>query len=464
MIELLEKQFHLKERGTTVKTEVYAGFTTFFAMAYIIFVNPSLISYGDTALFDGVFFATCISAAIGTFLMAFLANLPFAQAPGMGLNALFAFTAMPTLAALVGNPDMDIIQQYQMALVLVLASGLLFIFITVAGLRESIIRAIPHNIKLSISSGIGLFIAFLGLQNAGVVVNSDATLVDLVNFTQYPDSLGAVLALVGVMILAILSSRRINGAILISIVVTTILSYLLGHSTMPTHFSLNVMAQAENFVNVSLFKLDIQSIFAGGNPASILAPLLVLILSLSLVDMFDSIGTFLGTASKANLLDEKGEMPSMRRALMCDAIATTAGAFLGTSTVTTYVESASGVCEGGKTGLTSVVTGSLFLLSLAFAPFIGLVPSCATAPALIYVGYLMMTTVAKVDFNDITEGLPAFLTVAMMPLTYSIANGIGFGLISHVVLKACTGKQKDIKAMTWVITFLFILKYLIPMG
>lgn len=462
MNEKLDKQFHLKERGTTAKVEIYAGFTTFFAMAYIIFVNPSLLSYGNQQIFDGVFFATCISAAIGTLLMAFLANLPFAQAPGMGLNAMFAFTAMPALAALAGDPEMDIITQYQMALVLVLASGIIFIAITALGLREAIIQAIPANIKTAIGSGIGLFICFLGLQNSGIVIDSGATLVDLVNFTDYAASAGASLTLLGLLILAVLSSMKINGAILLTILITTVFSYLLGHSVIPADFSLSFSTQAQNFVDVSLFKLDFNTIFASGNITATLSSLFVLIVSLSLVDMFDSIGTFLGTASKANLLDENGQMPSMRKALMCDAIATTAGACLGTSTVTTYVESASGVCEGGKTGLTSLVTGLMFLVALIFAPFIGLVPACATAPALIYVGYLMMTTVHKVEFDDISEGLPAFLTIIMMPLTYSIANGIGFGLISYVLLKSGTGKVKEVKISTWVITALFLVKYIIP--
>ncbi len=458
----LEKQFKLQERGSNVKTEIYAGCTTFFAMAYIIFVNPAMLSYGNEQIFDGVFFATCISAAIGTLLMAFLANLPFAQAPGMGLNALFAFTAMPALAALAGNPDMDIVKQYQMALSLVLISGITFILVTVLGLREEIIKAIPQNVKLAISAGIGFFICFLGLQNAGIVVSSSATLVDLVNFTDISTSMGAILALTGLIILAVLNSLKINGAILISILITTVLSYLMGHSVMPSDFSLNFASQAQNFVNVSLFKLDFTTIFSSGNLGATLSSLFVLVVSLSLVDMFDSIGTFIGTASKANLLDENGEMPSMRKALLCDAIATTAGACLGTSTVTTYVESASGVCEGGKTGLTSLVTGLLFIVALIFAPFIGLVPACATAPALIYVGYLMMTTIAKVHFEDISEGLPAFLTLILMPLTYSIANGIGFGLISYVLIKALTGKTKDIPLATWVISGLFLVKYVIP--
>lgn len=461
-MNFFEKQFKITEKNSTLKTEVYAGLSTFFAMAYIIFVNPALLSYGNTQIFDGVFFATCLSAAIGTLLMAFLANLPFAQAPGMGLNALFAFTAMPTLAALAGNPEMDIVSQYQMALVLVLISGILFISITVLGLREQIILAIPANLKLAISSGIGLFICFLGMQNAGIIIGSDSTLVDLVAFSDYKGSMGAILAFGGLFLLAVLSSLKINGAVLISIVATTIASYLVGHSVPPDNFSVNIAGQFGNFLDVSFMKLDFATLFSGGNITATLTSLIVLIISMSLVDMFDSIGTFIGTAEKANMLDEDGKMPGMKKALMCDAIATTAGAFLGTSTVTTYVESVSGVIEGGKTGMTSFTTGCMFIVALFFAPFIGLVPACATAPALMYVGYCMLTSVKKINFDDISEGLPAFLTIIMMPLSYSIANGIGFGLISYVVIKASIGRVHHIPMMTWVITALFLMKYIMP--
>ena len=460
----MEKLFRLKERGTTVKTEIFAGLTTFFAMAYIIFVNPSMISGGNQQIFDGVFFATCISATIGTLLMALLANLPFAQAPGMGLNALFAFTAMPTLAALAGNPDMDRVTQYQMALALVLISGFLFMLITAVGLREAIIDAIPQNIKLAIGGGIGIFICFLGLQNAGLVVASPDTLVDLVKFTDIGASKGALLAIFGLITIAVLSTLKIKGAILISIVATTVLSYITGFSAVPADFTVDFGGQAQNFIDVSLFKLDFATIFAGADIMSAITAVAVLVISFSMVDMFDSIGTFLGTASQAGLLDENGKMPSMRKALMCDAIATTAGALLGTSTVTTYVESAAGIGEGGKTGLTSLVTAIMFVVALFFAPFIGLVPGCATAPALIYVGFLMLTSVVKVDFSDITEGLPAFLTVVMMPLSYSIANGIAFGIISYVLIKTLTGKVKEVKLCTWVVAALFLIKFFVPIG
>lgn len=455
----MEKFFQLKDKGTSVKTEIFAGITTFFAMAYIIFVNPSIISLGNTSIANGVFFATCISAAIGTLLMAFLANLPFAQAPGMGLNAFFAFTVMGTLGRLAGTDDL--VTQYQMSLALVLISGLLFILITVIGLRQKIIEAIPRNIKLAISGGIGLFIAFLGLQNAGIVVKSDATLVDLAVFSNWETSRGAVVAVIGVIIIAVLYTLKIKGSILIGIVASTILAYITGAATWPQSFSLNFAAQAGDFVNVSLFKLDFGTLFAGSDLLQTIATIILLVLTFSMVDMFDSIGTFLGTAEQAGLLDENGDMPKMKSALMADAVATTAGAFLGTSTVTTYVESAAGIGEGGKTGLTSVTTGVCFILALFIAPFVGLVPSCATAPALIYVGFLMISGITKMDFSDPSEALPGFLTITMMPLSYSIANGIAFGLISHVAIKAFTGKFKEIKIGTVILAALFIVKYFV---
>ncbi|MEG1778118.1 MAG: NCS2 family permease, partial [Angelakisella sp.] len=397
----------------------------------------------------------------GTLLMSLMANLPFAQAPGMGLNAFFAFTAMPTLAALAGNPDMDPVKQYQMALALVLISGLLFMLITAIGLREAIIEAIPQNIKVAISGGIGLFICFLGLQNSGLVVNSDATLVDLVNFTNLEASKGAILAIIGLIIIVVLSVHKVRGSIMISIIATTVLSFLVGHSAMPESFAIDIGAQASDFVNVSLFKFDFATIFSGGSIGATITAIIVLVLSFSMVDMFDSIGTFLGTAEKAGLLDENGKMPSMRKALMCDAVATACGACLGTSTVTTYVESAAGIGEGGRTGLTSLVTGIMFILALFVAPFIGLVPACATAPALIYVGFLMLSGIGKVNFSDLTEAVPAFLTIAMMPLSYSIANGIAFGLISYVLIKVCSGRYKEVHITTAVLAALFIIKYFV---
>ncbi|MEG2770340.1 MAG: NCS2 family permease, partial [Oscillospiraceae bacterium] len=381
----MEKLFHLKEKGTNVRTEIIAGLVTFFTMSYILVVNPSIISFDGAIpeIMHGVFFATCISAAIGTLLMALLGNLPFAQAPGMGLNAFFAFTVMATLGSVAGVEDP--IKQYQMALALVLVSGILFIIITLIGLRENIINAIPKNIKIAIGGGIGIFIAFLGLQKAGIVVSSGATLVDLVPFSNIENSKVAIVSIIGLIVIAALAALKIKGSILIGIVVTSILAYATGVAQF-TGINLNFAGQVGDWVNTSLFKFDFVTLFSGGEFFSKLITVIVLVLSFSMVDMFDSIGTFLGTAQQANLLDENGNMPSMKKALLCDSIATAAGALLGTSTVTTYVESAAGIGEGGRTGLTSLTTGICFILAIFFAPVILLVPGCAAAPALIYVG------------------------------------------------------------------------------
>ncbi|MEG2054544.1 MAG: NCS2 family permease, partial [Oscillospiraceae bacterium] len=355
----MEKLFHLKEKGTNVRTEIIAGLVTFFTMSYILVVNPSIISFDGAIpeIMHGVFFATCISAAIGTLLMALLGNLPFAQAPGMGLNAFFAFTVMATLGSVAGVEDP--IKQYQMALALVLVSGILFIIITLIGLRENIINAIPKNIKIAIGGGIGIFIAFLGLQKAGIVVSSGATLVDLVPFSNIENSKVAIVSIIGLIVIAALAALKIKGSILIGIVVTSILAYATGVAQF-TGINLNFAGQVGDWVNTSLFKFDFVTLFSGGEFFSKLITVIVLVLSFSMVDMFDSIGTFLGTAQQANLLDENGNMPSMKKALLCDSIATAAGALLGTSTVTTYVESAAGIGEGGRTGLTSLTTGICF--------------------------------------------------------------------------------------------------------
>ena len=463
----MDKFFHLKENGTNIKTEVIGGIVTFFAMSYILAVNPSIISFGGTVepILHSVFFATCISAAIGTLLMGLYANLPFAQAPGMGLNAFFAFTVMSTMGAISGVEDP--IAQYQMALALVLISGLLFIFITVIGLRESIVDAIPMNIKIAMGGGIGLFITFLGLQNSGLVIASPATMLSLANFTDLmtpasngTTSMGALVAIFGVILIASLSALKVRGAVIIGIIASTALAYLTGAATF-NGLDWNIGLQMSTWVETSLFKFDFATIFSNGDILGAIVTIIVLVLSLSMVDLFESIGTFLGTANKTGFLDEDGNMKDMKKALMCDAIATTAGACLGTSTVTTYVESAAGVGEGARTGLASVVTGICFIIAIFLSPVILLVPACATAPALIYVGFLMLSSVTKMDFDDITEGIPGFLTIAMMSFSYSVANGIAFGLISYVLLKLFSGKIKEIKVMTVIIAILFLLKYFV---
>lgn len=464
----MEQFFKIKEKGSNIRTEVIAGFTTFFTMAYIFLVNPSILSNGNEQIFNGVFVATCISAAIGTLLMAFLANLPFAQAPGMGLNAFFAFTIMPAMSTIVGR-ELGVVESYQATLSLVFISGILFIAITLFGLREQIVEAIPHNIKIAISGGIGLFIAYLGLQNAGIVVSNPATQVSLINFKDitnpemYHSVMGAIITLIGLFIITALTAKRVKGSIFIGIIITTIIAYLpfLNYMTLSTDVSLNLSTQIKDFFEVSFLKLDFSTVFGHGDLIKTLATVIVIVISFSLVDMFDTIGALIGTAKKANLLDEEGKMPSMKEALLCDSIATTVGACLGTSTVTTYIESSAGIAEGGRTGMTSFVTGMLFIAAIILGPFVGLIPSVATAPSLIFVGALMIGGIKEIDFDEISEAVPAFLTIVMMPLTYSIANGIAFGLISYCVIKAIAGKAKDTKILTWILSALFIIKFFI---
>ena len=462
----MEKFFKVNERGSTVRTEILAGITTFFTMAYIILVNPAILSGGDGQIFNGVFIATCISAAIGTLLMSFLANLPFAQAPGMGLNAFFAFTIMPAMSSIVGR-ELGIIESYQGTLALVFISGVLFIMITLFGIREAIVNAIPNNIKLAISGGIGLFIAYLGLQNAKIVVANPATQVSLVNFKDIlnpemsHDVMGALIAITGLVIITALAARKVKVSIFIGILITTVISYLpfLNYANLPTEIALNPISQFKDFMEVSLFKLNFKMIFEGGDFVKSLSTMAVIIISFSLVDMFDTLGAFLGTAKKANLIDKDGNMENMKEALLCDAIATTAGACLGTSTVTTYVESGAGIAEGARTGLASLVTGALFIAAIVVGPFVGIIPTVATAPSLIFVGTLMIGGIRDIDFDDISEAVPAFLTVVMMPLTYSIANGIAFGLISYCIIKLLSGRVKETKVLTWILSALFVIKF-----
>ena len=459
---MLEKYFHLKEHGTTVRTEILAGITTFFTMAYILAVNPAMLAEGagmgvGSPVFNGVFFATCISAFIGTALMAFLAKLPFAQAPGMGLNAFFAYTVMLGMG-----------YSYSQTLAIVFISGILFITITIVGLREAIVRAIPANIKIAISAGIGLFLAFLGLQKAGLSINSDSTLVTLVDFSkigtpeQHTALVGTILAFVGLLVIAALYQLKVKGSILIGILLVTIVGIPFGVTQLPETFSFNIGAQFNDFMSTSVgaFAGGFKDLLGGSSSfVEGVFTVAMLVISFSLVDMFDTIGTLLGTAKKADLLDKDGNMPGMKKALLCDAIATTAGAMLGTSTVTTYVESSAGIGEGGRTGLTSAVTAVLFLVALIAAPFISIIPAYATAPALIFVGALMISGIKDIDFSEISDAVPAFLTIALMPLTYSIANGIAFGLISYVVIKALCGKFKEINWLTLVLALLFIVRF-----
>ncbi|GAB6086389.1 NCS2 family permease [Alkaliphilus crotonatoxidans] len=436
----LDSYFKLSENKTDVKTEIIAGITTFITMAYILFVHPEMLALTGMD-FNAVFMATCISAAIGTLVMGLYANLPFAQAPGMGLNAFFTFGVVIGMG-----------YSWEQALAAIFISGILFIILTVTGAREAIVEAIPNSLKHAIGGGIGLFIALIGFKNAGIVVSSEATLVELARF-QEP---AVILAVIGLILTGILMAKGVKGAMLIGIIVTTIIGIPMGvTNTQLSKFSLDITP--------TLFKMDFPGLLKIGEAGVVgaLASVATVVISFSLVDMFDTIGTLIGTGQKAGMLDEKGKLPNMDKALLADAIATTAGAMLGTSTVTTFVESAAGVSEGGKTGLTSVTTGILFILAIFAAPLALVVPSAATAPALIIVGVLMMGAVTKINFDDFTEAMPAFFTIAMMPFTYSIANGIAFGIIFYCLTKTFTGKLKEVHPTLFILSILFVLRFTI---
>lgn len=433
---MFEKIFKLKENRTTVKTEIVAGITTFMTMAYILAVNPNILS---AAGMDGgaVFVATAISAAAATLVMAFVANLPFALAPGMGLNAFFAFTVVLAM----GHP-------WQFALTAVFIEGLIFILLTAFNVRELIIDSIPAGMKKAISVGIGLFIAFIGLKSAGIVASNEATFVTLGNVK----SATAAVAIAGILITAILLAFRVKGAILIGLLISTIVGIPLGVTQIPHQFSFSVPSLSPIFL-----KFDWEWIHSSSGIIS----MIVVVFTFLFVDMFDTIGTLIGVTTKANMLTEDGKIPRAKQALFADAIGTAFGAMLGTSTVTTYVESASGVAEGGRTGLTALTTGVLFLVAILLAPVFLMIPGAATAPALVIVGVMMVSPVKDINFDDFTEAVPAFLTFIMMPLTYSIADGIFFGIVSYVLLKVFTGKWKDISIATIVLGTIFLLNFIL---
>ena len=424
----MEKFFKLKERKTTVKTEVMAGITTFLTMAYILAVNPGILS--DAGMdFSKVFAATAIASAIATLVMALVANLPFALAPGMGLNAFLAYTVVLGMG-----------YSWQFALTAVFVEGIIFLILTAVNIREAIVNSIPANLKKAIGVGIGLFIAFIGMQNAGIIVDG-ATLVSL-NADWFMGAPG--LAMIGLIITGILLAHKVNGALLIGIVITTIIGIPFGI----TKYA------GGSFVPPAPYFFP----FEFGNILSI--DFVVIMFTFLFVDMFDTVGTLIGCATKADMVQADGSIPNCKEALFADAIGTTAGAMLGTSTVTTFVESSSGVVEGGRTGLTALVVAILFALSLFLEPLFGSIPSAATAPALIIVGVMMMSPVKEIEWNEMTEAIPAFLTIIFMIVAYSIADGIMFGILSFVLLKLFTKKTKDISMMTWVVFGLFVLKIL----
>jgi len=450
---MLEKFFKLKENGTNVRTEVVAGVTTFMTMAYILAVNPSILSASGMDA-QAVLIATAIASFIGTICMALLANYPFALAPGLGLNAYFAYTVCGSMG-----------YSWQIALFAVFVEGLIFIVLSLTNVREAIFNAIPLQLKKGGSAGIGLFIAFIGLQNAGIVVNNDSTLVSIVDFTAdfHTSGISALLAVIGIFIIAVLYVKKVKGAILIGIFATWILGIICQltglyvvtpdagyYSLIPAWSSFNLGAISSVFGQC--FKADFSSLRAFDFVAIVCAFLFV--------DIFDTLGTLIGCATKADMLDKEGKLPRIKEALLADAIATTAGAVLGTSTTTTFVESSAGVAEGGRTGLSSVVTGLLFLLAVFLSPIFITIPSFATAPALLFVGFLMISAVTAIDFNDFTEAVPAYLALIAMPLTYSISEGIAAGVISYVVINLISGKAKKITPLMYVLAVLFICKFI----
>ncbi len=448
----MDKFFKIKERGSNVRTEIIAGLTTFFAMAYIVVVNPNQIvgfSFdvpGVPQIWNAVYIASIIAAVIGTMLYALYAKLPFAQACGMGLNSFF-FTSFVLPQVVSGG---DVIKGYQAGLVIILISGLIFLLLSITGAREYIAKAMPDCIKKAIPAGIGLFIAFIGFQNVGIIQTNQYTLVQFVkiNGAKWADIAPAIIALLGFIIIAILSKLNVKGSVLIGILATTVIYYL-AIWQLPS-FDMGAIGQSfKDFGEIAFlgcFKAEAwKNAFSGEMIGSIFT-VIMLIVTYCMVDMFDTIGTLYGAASEADMLDENGDPIDMNKSMTCDAVATTAGAVCGTSTVTTFVECASGVAAGGRTGLTSLVTSLCFIVCLFLAPFASVIPAAATAPALIYVGVLMIKNFSKVDMQDIRSAVPAFLTLIMMPMTYSIANGIGIGSIAYTVITLFTGnyKKKDI--------------------
>ena len=454
---MLERFFKLKENRTDVKTEVMAGITTFMTMAYILAVNPNILSAAGMDA-NAVLIATALASFVGTALMALLANYPFALAPGMGLNAYFAFTVV------LGKG-----YSWQIALLAVFVEGLIFIVLSLTNVREAIFNAIPMTLKSAVSVGIGLFIAFIGLQNAKIIINDDTTLLTYQKFAGEEFStvgITALLALIGILITAVLLIKNVKGGILFGILITWVLGMICELAGLyvpnPDAGWFSVIPHAIVSFDFSTIGNTFGQVFKADFASVKILDFIVIMFSFLFVDLFDTLGTLIGVSSKANMLDKDGKLPRIRGALLADAVATSIGAIFGTSTTTTYVESAAGVTEGGRTGLTAIVTGLLFLLALFFSPLFLTIPSFATAPALVIVGFYMMGSVAKIDFNDMTDAIPAFLCIIAMPLAYSISEGIAIGVISWTVISLISGKarEKKVSVLMYILTVLFILKYI----
>ncbi len=428
----LDKYFGLTENKTNVKTEIVAGITTFMTMAYILIVNPSILS--ATGMDSGaVFTATALSAVVATLIMGLYAKLPFAQAPGMGLNAFFAYTVVIGMG-----------YSFEFALTAVFLEGIIFILLTLFNVREAIVDSIPSNIKKAISVGIGLFIALVGLENAGVIVGDGGTILALGDIT----SGSGLLAVIGILITGVLLIKKVRGALFIGMIITAIIGIPLGVTPMPT----SLVSMPPSISSVFM-KFEWSNIFS--------FDMLIVLFTLLFMDMFDTIGTLVGVATKAKMLDENGKVPNIKKALFADAVGTTFGACVGTSTVSTYVESASGVAEGGRTGLTAVSTSIMFALSLFFAPLFASITSAVTCSALVLVGLFMIEPIKEIDLSDYTEAVPAFLTIIMMPLAYSISDGIVFGVVSYIVLKVLSGRRKEVSLTTVIVGIVFLLKFII---
>ncbi len=470
----MEKIFKLKENGTTVRTEIVAGLTTFMTMAYIIALNPNLLTYfgsqGGSELWNGVFLATCISSAIGTIVMAFLANKPFAMAPGMGLNSFFA-VVVTNIVSLTG---LSYLQSFQAALCIILIEGVLFLILSVLNVREKIVDAIPLGIRLGIAPAIGLMLLNIGVGSNAGVINEKGTFYVMRDFfgsltpslakSNMGDGyaqmvLTVVTMFVGLFLIIILAQKGIKGAVLLGMLAASVIYWageaiFLGINPFASLANASFLPAFGDMAQTTLFKFDFGHLFSIG-----WFTVITLVITFCIIDMFDTIGTLVGTASRAGMVDDKGNMPQMKEALTSDAVGTIAGALTGTSTVTTFVESASGVEAGGRTGLTALTTGIMFLACIFIAPIAAIIPPAATSSALIYVGLLMLTGLKKIDFEDISQSLPAALMLIAMPISGSIGHGIGLGLISYSVIKVFTGKAKDVSILTYIISLLFLVKF-----
>lgn len=428
----MEKYFKLKENKTDVRTEILAGITTFMTMVYILAVNPGMLS--ETGMdFGGVFTATALSAGVATLIMALYAKYPFALAPGMGLNAFFTYSVC------IGMK-----QSWQFALTAVLVEGIIFILLSLLKVREAIFDLIPLSLKKAVSAGIGLFIALVGLKNAGIIVANEGTTIGLGDLTAN----ASIVALLGLIVIAILYARNVKGALLIGIIIATIIGIPLGVTTLPEGFK--IFSLPPSLKDVAFKFVPFSEIMT--------KDFWIIVVTFLFVDIFDTVGTLAGVASKSGMLDKEGKLPRVSKALTADAVGTIFGACMGTSTVTTFVESSAGVAAGGRTGLTSVTTGIMFILALFIAPLFAIIPAAATAPVLVVVGVFMMSAVMEINWHDLTEAVPAFLTIAMMPFAYSIAEGIVFGIVSYTLIKTFTGKAKDVSALMWVLSVLFVLR------